>query len=145
MFEFRESFWFCAHPTHWLKITENVVFNFFILAFFTHFSTIKIDLSGNTVWTQASDFQKLAKIDDFGHFYWTFVNSKCKRSSLRSQCWVRLFLWFSNTLFVAFFKWVFFYKSGSCTSHVPDLYLEVYLSPTHLKSAFKCIFKIQAP
>ena len=28
----------------------------------------------------------------------TFVHSKCKRSSLRSQCWMRLFLWFSNTV-----------------------------------------------
>ena len=27
-----------------------------------------------------------------------FMNSKCKRSSLRSQCWMRLFLWFSNTV-----------------------------------------------
>ena len=26
------------------------------------------------------------------------VHSKCKRSSLRSQCWMRLFLWFSNTV-----------------------------------------------
>ena len=28
----------------------------------------------------------------------TFVHSKCKRSLLRSQCWMRLFLWFSNTV-----------------------------------------------
>ena len=34
----------------------------------------------------------------FGTFQWTFVHSKCKRSSLRSQYWMRLFLWFSNTL-----------------------------------------------
>ena len=25
-----------------------------------------------------------------------FMNSKCKRSSLRSQCWMRLFIWFFN-------------------------------------------------
>ena len=31
--------------------------------------------------------------------FWHFVYSKCKRSSLRSQCWMRLFLWFSNTVF----------------------------------------------
>ena len=30
--------------------------------------------------------------------FWHFVHSKCKRSSLRSQCWMRLFLWFSNTV-----------------------------------------------
>ena len=27
-------------------------------------------------------------------FLWTFVHSKCKRSSLRSQCWMRHFRWF---------------------------------------------------
>ena len=34
----------------------------------------------------------------FWHFYWNFWHSKCKRSSLRSQCWMGLFLWFSNTV-----------------------------------------------
>ena len=34
----------------------------------------------------------------------TFVHSKCKRSSLRSQCWMRLFLWFSNTVQIYFHK-----------------------------------------
>ena len=31
---------------------------------------------------------------------WSFLYfySKCKRSSLRSQCWMRLFLWFSTTV-----------------------------------------------
>ena len=31
---------------------------------------------------------------------WPFLAflKKCKRSSLRSQCWMRLFLWFSNTV-----------------------------------------------
>ena len=41
-----------------------------------------------------SGFQKLAKMDHFWHFWLTFVHSKCKRSSLRSQCWMPLFLWF---------------------------------------------------
>ena len=31
-------------------------------------------------------------------FLINFSHSKCKRSSLRSQCWMRLFLWFSNTV-----------------------------------------------
>ena len=56
------------------------------------------DLSGNTVWPQATGFQKLAKMDNFWLFELTFVHSICKRSSLRSQCWMRLFLWFSNTV-----------------------------------------------
>ena len=71
---------------------------FWILAFSTNFCPIKIDLSGNTVWPQAPGFQKLAKMDHFWHFKITFVHSKCKRSSLRSQCWMRLVLWFSNTI-----------------------------------------------
>ena len=41
---------------------------FGILEFFTNFCPIKIDLPGNTVWPQASGFQKLAKIDIFWHF-----------------------------------------------------------------------------
>ena len=41
---------------------------FWILAFFTNFCPIKTDLSGNTVWPQASGFQKLAKMDHFWHF-----------------------------------------------------------------------------
>ena len=41
---------------------------FGILAFFTNFCRIKIDLSGNTVWPQASSFQKLAQMDQFWHF-----------------------------------------------------------------------------
>ena len=34
----------------------------------------------------------------FWYFWLIFVDSKCKRSLLRSQCWMRLFLWFSNTV-----------------------------------------------
>ena len=47
------------------------------------------DISGNTVWPQASGFQNSPKFTTFG---------RCKCSSLRSQCWMRLFLWFSNTV-----------------------------------------------
>ena len=34
----------------------------------------------------------------FWYFWWIFVHSKFKLSSLRSQCRMRLFLWFSNTV-----------------------------------------------
>ena len=44
-----------------------------ILAYSTNFCPIKTDLSGNTVWPQASDLQKLVKMDNFGHFLFTFV------------------------------------------------------------------------
>ena len=42
--------------------------NFLILAFSTNFCPIKIELSGNTVWPQALDFQKFAKLTFFWHF-----------------------------------------------------------------------------
>ena len=38
-------------------------FYFLILAFSTNFCPVKTDLPGNTVWPQASGFQKLAKMD----------------------------------------------------------------------------------
>ena len=76
---------------------------FLNLAFSTKFCPIKTGLSGNTVWPQASGFQKLAKMDHFVAFLSNFGHSKCKRSSLRSQFWMRLFLWFSNTVPCFFF------------------------------------------
>ena len=64
----------------WLKMSH---FNFSILAFSTNFwCPIKADLSGNTVWPQASGFQKIAKLTIFGIFWLTFVHSKC---------WMRFF------------------------------------------------------
>ena len=42
--------------------------NFRILPFSTNFCPIKIDLSGNTVWPQASGFQKLVNLTIFGIF-----------------------------------------------------------------------------
>ena len=68
--------------------------NFWILATSTNFCLIKTDLSGNTVWLQALEFKNSPKWTIFG----IFVHSKCIRSSLRSQCPMRLFLWFSNTV-----------------------------------------------
>ena len=82
---------------------------FFIPLFF-HFTLFKnhpksliqhcerSELRLHFVWPQPLGFQKLAKWDQIWHFQWTFVHSKCKRSSLRSQCWMRLFLRFSNTI-----------------------------------------------
>ena len=62
------------------KLLKMSHFNFWIMAFPTIFCPIKTDLSGNTVWPQASSFQKLVKMDHFWHFELTFVQSKCKRS-----------------------------------------------------------------
>ena len=59
------------------KLNKNSIFTLFenyskcriwILAFFTNFCPFKTDLSGNTVWPQASGFQKLAKMNHFWHF-----------------------------------------------------------------------------
>ena len=51
--------------------------NFSILAFSANFCPIKNDLSGNTVWQQASGFQKVANLAIFGifllfRFWWVF-------------------------------------------------------------------------
>ena len=50
------------------KLLKMSHLNYLILAFSTNFCPIKTDLSGNTVWPQASGFQKLAKMDHFWHF-----------------------------------------------------------------------------
>ena len=55
---------FPSLPSQCLKIAQNVA----ILAFSTNFCPIKTDLSGNTVWPQASGFLKLAKMDHFWPF-----------------------------------------------------------------------------
>ena len=64
---------------------------FLVLPFSTNFCLIKSDLYGYTVWLQASAFQNLSKLDHFWHLYRTFVHWKCKRSTLRTQFWMRLF------------------------------------------------------
>ena len=58
------------------------IWYFWILAFSTNFCPIRTVLSGNTVWPQASGFQKLAKLTIFWHFLSTFVHSKCKRNNV---------------------------------------------------------------
>jgi len=89
----------------YLKITQNVAI-VWIVAFSTNFCPIRVDLSGNTERPQALAFQKLAQLDHFWHFYLTFVYSKYKRCLLHSQCWMRHFLWFSNTANVPV-SWLF--------------------------------------
>ena len=46
-----------------LKIIQNVAFEFLNIGIFHQFCLLKVDLSGNTVWPQDLDFQKLVKID----------------------------------------------------------------------------------
>ena len=47
-----------------------------ILAFYTNFCPIQTNMSGNTVWQQASGFQKLAKMDHFWHFLMNFLSTQ---------------------------------------------------------------------
>ena len=51
------------------KLPKMSHLNFLILAFSANFCPLKTDLSGNTVWPQASGFQKHAKMDHFGDFF----------------------------------------------------------------------------
>ena len=69
---------------------------FLILAFFDKFCPFKIDLSGKTIWPQTSGL-KTHHVEHFWH----------ERSWLRSQCWMRLFLRFLNTVSGEItFKWL---------------------------------------
>ena len=97
--------------TRWLKIIEKsptLVENYSncriwilgISVFLTNFWLIKSDLSGNTVWVLTVSLPN----DYFWHFWLTFVDPNCKRSSLRLQYWMRLFgnfqpLWLEYTTF----------------------------------------------
>ena len=66
----------------------------------------------------------------FGVFL-SFVHSKCKRSSLRSQCWMRLFLWFSNTVHSA---------ATACTKRFRNVELIVFEKPRQENERVKLIF-----
>ena len=84
---------------------------------FWHFPPILVELKLTCLVTlfdrKVSGFQKLAKLNHFLAFLMNFCPLKWKRSSLRSQCWMRLFLWFSNTvcpfrtIFVQHFRCIF--------------------------------------
>ena len=76
---------------------------------FWHFSPIIVLLKFTCLVTlfdrKIQVYQKIGEIARLWHFILTFVLSKCKRSSLHSQCWMRLFLWFSNTVKLFSFCW----------------------------------------
>ena len=62
-------------------------------------------LTNHSFWRKISNMIQCLKITQKHCLTETFSFSKtrqngpiCKRSSLRSQCWIRLFLWFSNTV-----------------------------------------------
>ena len=54
---------------NWSTLFENYSkCRIWIFAYSANFCPIKTGLSGNTVWPQASGFQKLANLEHFGHF-----------------------------------------------------------------------------
>ena len=82
------------------KLLKMSYLNFRILAFSSNFCRFKTDMSGDR-WnclTASFRFSKTRQNGPFVAFLINFCPLKCKRSSLRSQCWMRLFLWFSNTV-----------------------------------------------
>ena len=60
-------------------------------------------------------FKNSLKWSIFWHFWWTFVHSKCKLSSLRSQYWMRLFLWFSNIVHSVYCQMISQENTWKCT------------------------------
>ena len=91
-------------PTTVFKITQNVPLEFLNCG---NFCPFKSDLSGNTVCLQASGCQNSQKMDLFGTFNELLSTFNCKRSSLRSQCWMLLFGRFSNTVLSLLQAWNF--------------------------------------
>ena len=66
----------------------------------------------------------------------TFVHSKCKRSSLRSQCWMRLFLWFSTLYCDAMYEQNIYRNLGKLCSFKQDSNCDWQASNTSFLSWF---------
>ena len=96
----RDTFTFCVDKI-WLKMPKMVNFGEFLKTWsllpksvtrqVTFKRTKMVANAKNQNGQNSQNWRFLA-------FLWTFGHSKCKRISLRSQCWMRLFLWFSNTV-----------------------------------------------
>ena len=81
--------------THCFKITQNVEFEFW------HFPPIFFLLKLTVWWHCLTASFRFSKTRQNGTFLAFLINCRpltCKDSSLRSQCWMRLFLWFLNTV-----------------------------------------------
>ena len=71
--------------------------NFSTMAFFTNFVLLKLTCLVTLFGHKLKVFKnsQKPKIDHFWHFWWTFVHSKCKLSSLRSKdCKMRFLVYF---------------------------------------------------
>ena len=84
------------HSAQCLKITQNVAFQFW--HFSTNFWPIKTDMSGNSVWPKASDFQKLVKLTIFGIFDDLLSTQNVNVARFARNVEWDFFVWFSNTL-----------------------------------------------
>ena len=78
---------------------------------------------------------------------WTFVHSKCKLNSLRSQYWMRLFLWFSNSLsiYLLYFPTLHNVHMINCILLlcIPILLSPSYQTPFRWMATFKPIKLVQ--
>ena len=88
------------------KLIKMSHFNFWILAFSINSCLFKVTCLVTLFDHKLQVFNNSSKWTILRCFWLIFVHSKCKRISLRSQYWIRLFLWFSNTvLFINLLKY----------------------------------------
>ena len=96
--------------SHCLKMTQYVAFE--VWHFPPIFVLLKLTCLVTLFYHKLQVFQTRQN-GPFLPFLMTFVHSKCKRSSLRTQRWMRPFLWFLHNLFFKVVKVMYIlpYKS----------------------------------
>ena len=92
---------FCT-KAQWLQIIFIVAFEFFNFAFSSIFVQLKLTYLVTL---------RFSKTRQNWPFWWTFVYSKCKYSTLRSQWWMRLLLIFKHRAKKAFLGAFFEYSN----------------------------------
>ena len=121
----------------WQNHRKCLIWCFWFWRFWPIFVKFSFDLSGNTVWPQAFDFEKFAKLTILA-FLINFCRLKMYTSSLRSQCKMRLFLWFSNTMLIVYISIV----NVNCLFTFQLFMSAVYLHFFYLCQLFVYIFDI---
>ena len=114
-----------------LKIIQNDAFEF--LAFSINIVLLKLTCLVTLFDRKLQVFKNSLKWTFFDIFELTFVHSKCKRCSLRSHCWMRLFLWFS-TLWC--YVWTIYRNLGKFCSFKQDSNCDWQASNTSFLSWF---------
>ena len=84
--------------SQYLKITQNIEVEFIDFGNFHQVLSFKKLTCLAILFDHKLQVFKTRQIDHFWYFKMNFCPLQWKRSSLRSQCWMRLFLWFSNIL-----------------------------------------------